>query len=111
MSRSLGVDIGGTFTDLVMMDQETGRLQLLKTPSIPEHPSQAVITGVVAIVAQFHVDPAEITYFVHGTTLAINTIIQRAGAPTGLLVTTGFADILELQRLRLPNPHHFNADR
>ena len=47
----------------------------------------------------------------HGTTLALNTVIQRSGARTGLLVTSGFADILELQRLRLPDPHHFNADR
>jgi N-methylhydantoinase A len=111
MGLSLGIDIGGTFTDLVTMDQETGQMRLLKTPSIPEHPSRAVITGVEAMVAQFDIDPAAITYFVHGTTLALNTIIQRTGAPTGLLVTRGFADILELQRLRLPNPHHFNADR
>ena len=111
MGLSLGIDIGGTFTDLVAMDQATGELLMLKTPSVPAHPSRAVINGIEEMVERFRLDPAAIPYFVHGTTLALNTVIQRTGARVGLLVTQGFADILELQRLRLPNPHHFNADR
>jgi N-methylhydantoinase A len=111
MSLRLGIDIGGTFTDLVTMDESSGQLAMLKTPSTPAHPSQAVINGIEELVTRDQIDPSAITYFVHGTTLALNTVIQRSGARTGLLVTSGFADILELQRLRLPDPHHFNADR
>ena len=111
MTLRLGIDIGGTFTDLVTMDQRSGTISLMKTPSTPAHPSQAVVNGISELVARDQVDPAEISYFVHGTTLALNTVIQRSGALTGLLVTRGFGDILELQRLRLPDPHHFNADR
>lgn len=111
MTLKLGIDIGGTFTDLVMMEQETGELRMLKTPSIPAHPSRAVVNGIQEMVDRFQIDPTAITYFVHGTTLALNTVIQRSGARTGLIITKGFADILELQRLRLPDPHHFNADR
>jgi N-methylhydantoinase A len=111
MGLRLGIDIGGTFTDLVLVDEVGGSARLLKTPSTPDHPSQAVTNGIRELVGSFGVDPSEIDYFVHGTTLALNTVIQRSGARTGLLVTDGFADILELQRLRLPDPHHFNADR
>ncbi len=111
MSLRLGIDIGGTFTDLVTMDESSGQLAMLKTPSTPAHPSQAVINGIEELVTRDQINPSAITYFVHGTTLALNTVIQRSGARTGLLVTSGFADILELQRLRLPDPHHFNADR
>jgi N-methylhydantoinase A len=111
MSLRLGIDIGGTFTDLVTMDQVSGELKMLKTPSTPAHPSRAVINGIEELVTRDRIEPAAINYFVHGTTLALNTVIQRSGARTGLLVTSGFADILELQRLRLPDPHHFNADR
>jgi N-methylhydantoinase A len=111
MSLRLGIDIGGTFTDLVTMDQITGALSMLKTPSIPAHPSRAVINGIEELVDRDRIEPSQISYFVHGTTLALNTVIQRSGALTGLLVTAGFGDILELQRLRLPDPHHFNAER
>ena len=111
MSLRLGIDIGGTFTDLVTMDQQTGTLSMLKTPSTPAHPSRAVINGIDELVTRDRIEPSQIAYFVHGTTLALNTVIQRSGALTGLLVTRGFGDILELQRLRLPDPHHFNAER
>ncbi len=111
MSLRLGIDIGGTFTDLVTLDQNKGMLSMLKTPSTPTHPSRAVINGIDVLVSRVQIEPSHISYFVHGTTLALNTVIQRSGALTGLLVTTGFGDILELQRLRLPDPHHFNAER
>jgi N-methylhydantoinase A len=90
----LGIDIGGTFTDLVTMDQVSGELAMLKTPSTPAHPSRAVINGLEELVMRDRIEPAAITYFVHGTTLALNTVIQRSGARTGLLVTAVFADIL-----------------
>src|SRR5256885_15366884 len=69
MGHSLGIDIGGTFTDLVVMDQETGELLMLKTPSVPAHPSHAVINGIEEMVERFRLDPGAIPYFVPGTTL------------------------------------------
>lgn len=112
MSRyRLGIDIGGTFTDLNVLDEQTGKLNILKTPSVPGHPSQAVVNGIRELVTAYEIDPSAIYYVVHGTTLALNTLLQRNGATCGLLVTKGFRDILELQRLRLPNPHEFYTDK
>lgn len=110
-SHRLGIDIGGTFTDLTLFDEVSGQLHILKTPSVPRHPSQAVVDGLREARRLFGIDPASIDYFVHGTTLALNTLLERKGARCGLLVTSGFRDILELQRLRLPNPHEFYTDK
>jgi len=110
-SYRLGIDIGGTFTDLTLFDERSGALHILKTPSVPDHPSQAVVDGLRTVTATHGVDPAAIGTFVHGTTLALNTLLQRNGATCGLLVTEGFRDLLELQRLRLPNPHELYVDK
>lgn len=107
----LGIDIGGTFTDINLFDERSGALRILKTPSVPSHPSRAVVNGLREAVDDYGLDPADIRYFVHGTTLALNTLIQRNGARCGLLVTRGFKDLLELQRLRLPNPHELYTDK
>src|SRR3990170_5853953 len=104
----LGIDVGGTFTDVVLLAGATGRLEFLKTPSTPGDPSRAVFTGVTAL-RERGVDPAAITYFVHGTTLAVNTVVQRVGVRVGALVTQGFRDLLEIGRGRLPVIHDFNA--
>lgn len=103
----LGIDIGGTFTDLVLMSEATGETVALKTPSTPADPAAAVLNGINQLIAEHDVDPREIRYFVHGTTLALNTLIQRSGAATSLLVTRGFKDVLEIGRLRLPDPTNF----
>lgn len=107
----LGIDIGGTFTDITSFDATTGTMRILKTPSVPSHPSQAVGNGLRELADLHGIDPASIEYFAHGTTLALNTLLQRNGARCGLLVTRGFKDLLELQRLRLPNPHEFHTDK
>jgi N-methylhydantoinase A len=110
-SYRLGIDIGGTFTDITLFDERSGALHILKTPSVPAHPSRAVVNGLREVAEAHGVEAADIGYFVHGTTLALNTLLQRNGARCGLLVTKGFKDLLELQRLRLPNPHEFYADK
>lgn len=107
----LGIDIGGTFTDLTLFDEAGGTLEILKTPSVGRHPSRAVVDGVRTLMERYGRSPADIGTFVHGTTLALNTLLQRNGATCGLLVTEGFRDVLELQRLRLPDPHGFYADK
>lgn len=102
----LGIDIGGTFTDLLLLDERTGELHVLKTPST-EWPAEAAITGLKTLQQEYSIDLGQIVYFSHGTTLAVNTLLQRSGASTGLLTTMGFRDILELRRLRLPKANDF----
>ncbi len=107
----LGVDIGGTFTDFLLMDEAGGKERLVKVASTPEHPSAAILEGLRRLTNEQAIDPAEIVSFVHGTTLAVNTLIQRSGAPVGLLVTEGYRDILELRRLRLEDPSQLYSDK
>ena len=107
----LGVDIGGTFTDFLLMDEEGGAYNLVKVASTPDHPSNAILEGLRRLTHDYQVDPSEIVSFVHGTTLAVNTLIQRSGAKVGLLVTEGYRDILELRRLRLDDPSQLYSDK
>jgi N-methylhydantoinase A len=107
----VGVDVGGTFTDLVLMDEASGEFVAAKTPSRPAEPHRAILEGLRELLAQEGVAPQEIASFVNGTTLGLNTVIQRSGAPTGLLITEGFRDVLEIRRLRLPGAPSFYAER
>ena len=106
-SYRLGIDIGGTFTDLHAMDEATGALYALKTPSTKGDPSDAVAAGIEELRKQFAIEPGEIAYFSHGTTLAVNTLLERNGAKGGVLMTKGFTDTLELRRLRLSKANDF----
>ncbi len=99
----LGIDIGGTFTDAVLINERSGEIRVLKVLSTPEAPWQAVVTSLHRITADQGIAPSSIRYFVHGTTLSTNTVIERTGARTGLLVTEGFKDILEIGRMRVPD--------
>jgi N-methylhydantoinase A len=107
----LGIDIGGTFTDFSLLDEATGRLVGFKAPTVPSDPARGVLEGLLRLVQEQGVDPGEIGYLVHGSTIGVNTVIQRNGARLGLLVTRGFGDVLEIQRLRLANPVNFSATR
>jgi len=107
----LGIDIGGTFTDFALFDTQTGELLGLKIPSTPHEFAEAVRAGLDRLADEHGVDLREIGAVVHGTTIAVNTLIQRTGARLGLLVTDGFRDVLELQRLRLPNPFDLDGSR
>ncbi len=107
----LGVDIGGTFTDFLLMDEVTGSYNLVKIASTPDHPSDAILEGLQRLTHDYNLDAADIVSFVHGTTLAVNTLIQRSGAKVGLLVTEGYRDILELRRLRLEDPSQLYSDK
>jgi N-methylhydantoinase A len=107
----LGIDIGGTFTDFALFDTATGELVGLKIPSTPSEFAGAVRLGLKRLADEHDVDLRELGIIVHGTTIAVNTLIQRTGARLGLLVTEGFRDVLELQRLRLPNPFDLDGSR
>ena len=106
----LGVDIGGTFTDFALLDEARGELTVLKLPSTPERPSASVFEGVEALRRRHRLDPGAIGAFVHGTTLAVNTIIERKGAVAALLVTRGFRDVLNIGRHRIPDVFNFFAE-
>ena len=107
----LGIDIGGTFTDFTLYDTETHHVTGLKVASTPPDFARAVEDGLDRLAAEHGIDLGAIDVVVHGTTIAVNTLIQRTGARLGLLVTEGFRDILEIQRLRLPNPLDLYGNR
>jgi N-methylhydantoinase A len=107
----LGVDIGGTFTDVLAMDEESGRLIALKVPSNRPQPEESVVQGLEQLREKHAVATEAITYFSHGTTLGVNTLLERDGAEVGLLTTKGFRDILELRRLRLNKANDLFAPR
>lgn len=94
----LGIDIGGTFTDLVLLDEASGALQFAKTSTTPDDPTNGIVRGVESVLDRAGVGPASVTTVVHGTTLVTNAVIERTGARTGLLTTAGFEDVLEIGR-------------
>src|SRR5689334_17220139 len=95
---ALGVDIGGTFTDLVLVEQGTGRLTTGKMLTDYGDLAAGVLRGIADLLTRDGVPGAAIRKVVHGTTLATNALIERRGARTGLIVTRGFRDILEMAR-------------
>jgi N-methylhydantoinase A len=97
---SLGIDIGGTFTDLVIHDHDSGRRWGCKVLTTHADPQQGVVAGIRTILAGSGLEPRGISRVVHATTLFTNALIERKGAPTGLLVTAGFRDLLEIGRER-----------
>src|SRR5216117_3647068 len=98
MPARLGVDIGGTFTDLVVIDEATGTARVGKVLTTPKDPAHGVEEGIRALLDDAGVRPDEVRAVVHGTTLATNALIERKGAKTALLTTEGFRDALEIGR-------------
>jgi len=94
----IGVDVGGTFTDFVLLEDATGRARTYKCLTTPRDPSEAIEQGLRALAAQAPGCIEQLQEVIHGTTLVINAIIERKGARTGLITTRGFRDVLELAR-------------
>ncbi|WP_372619463.1 hydantoinase/oxoprolinase family protein [Falsiroseomonas sp.] len=111
MGWRLGVDIGGTFIDFCALDEATGALCTLKVLTTPAEPGREVMEGLALLQAEHGLDPAGMTAFVHGTTVGINTVIQRKGAPLALFATAGFEDVIELARLRMPDMYSMLCTR
>jgi N-methylhydantoinase A len=107
----LGIDVGGTFTDLALLDEHSGRLVVGKVPSVPADPSEGILDGITRLLADAGLDAAGITYLAHGTTVATNTLLQRKGARTGLVTTRGFRDLLEIARQRRPALYDLQAPK
>ncbi len=104
MAYRLGVDVGGTFTDLFLVDDDRARQWRVKTPSTPRDPSDGVLTGVERICAEAGIAPGDLRNLVHGTTVATNAVLESKGARVGLVTTRGFGQILHLARSQTPGP-------
>ncbi|MCA0997300.1 hydantoinase/oxoprolinase family protein [Alloyangia pacifica] len=107
----IGIDVGGTFTDFVMADAETGRVALYKEPSTPDDPSRALIEGLDKFLAREGMAASDVGGLMHGTTIGLNAIIMRRGAKIGLIVTKGYRDILEIARCRMPSSFDLHAQK
>ncbi len=111
MSYRLGIDVGGTFTDLFLLDDSGERQFTHKLPSTPEDPSRAIVQGVGELLARHSIPPEEVSYLSHGTTVATNTVLQHSGARVGLITTEGFRDLLEIARQKRPSVYDLFADK
>ena len=98
----LGIDVGGTFTDLVVIDEDNGKINLTKVPSTPASPDKGVINGIEKISKIFSVDTEKIDFLIHGTTVATNALIERKGVKTAYITTEGFRDVLHIGRQSRP---------
>lgn len=104
----IGIDTGGTFTDLVLTDLDTNTYCYHKLPTTTADPAKGILDGIAQIIEMAGRRPADIGFLVLGTTLATNAVLERKTARTGMLTTRGFRDVLELARQR--RPHYFNLD-
>lgn len=100
--RAVGVDIGGTFTDLVLYDSEAHALRVHKVPSTPEEPDRAMVHGLSELCARAGVAPTEISAVFHATTVATNTVLEHDGALVGMITTRGFRDVVHIGRHQRP---------
>jgi N-methylhydantoinase A len=99
----VGIDVGGTFTDLTAVDEATGRVVVTKVPSRPRHEAAAVLEGLAAL----GIAPRDVRRLVHGTTVGTNAVLERRGAPVAVLTTAGFRDLIEIGRTKRNIPALF----
>ena len=111
MGIRIGIDSGGTFTDVCLFDEATGAVDVWKVPSTPDDPSRAIALGTQEGAARMQRTPAELAYFGHGTTVGTNALIQHRGVRTGLITTEGFRDLLEIGRQKRPDLYDLQADK
>ena len=111
MSWRIGIDTGGTFTDLVGINTEDGRLFFHKVHSTPHDPGEALCTGVLDLCSREEVSPAELALLIHGTTVATNAVLERKGARTAFITTAGFRDVLIIQRQNRPRLYDLRGRR
>ncbi|SDR63456.1 N-methylhydantoinase A [Rhizobiales bacterium GAS113] len=111
MGYRIGVDIGGSFTDFAVLDEASRSLSCLKVFSRPDAPGEEVLAGMQGLGERFGMSPQDVTYFTHGTTVGVNTVIQRKGFALGLVTTKNFEDVLELARLKIPDMYNIRSKR
>ena len=101
--KLIGVDVGGTFTDLVLVETDSGEMVVHKTPTTPHDPSEGVLTGVNQLCALASVAPEAVDHVLHGTTTATNAVLEYDGAVTGLITNEGYRDVLHIGRHQRPD--------
>ncbi|MFN0155018.1 MAG: hydantoinase/oxoprolinase family protein [Gaiella sp.] len=100
--RRVGVDVGGTFTDLIYVDDEAGVVRVHKLPTTPDDPSRGTIDGITQVTGAAGADPGDLDQVFHGTTIATNIVIEHNGATVGMITTEGYRDILHIARHKKP---------
>jgi len=111
LTYKISFDVGGTFTDFTMLDEESGVVSYHKVSSTPNDPSEAIAQGLEDLVQMHRLDPTTITLLGHGTTVATNLVIERKGARVGLVTTRGFRDVLEIGRQTRPHLYNYRVHR
>ncbi len=111
MSYMIGVDVGGTFTDFSVFNQETGELFHYKDSSTPADPSQAIVKGVQDVLDIKKAGSNEVSYLAHGTTVGTNALIEKKGCRLGLITTKGFKDLMEIGTQRRPSLYNLQAQK
>ena len=111
MTWRMGVDSGGTFTDVCLFDDRSGRIEVWKVSSTPDDASRGITHGVEEAIGRAGATAGEIGYFGHGTTVGTNALIQHRGVKTGLITTDGFRDLLEIGRQKRPDLYDMQADK
>lgn len=111
MAWRIGVDSGGTFTDVCLFDDATERMEIWKVPSTPHDPSEAISAGIEQGIRNSDATIADVGYLGHGTTVGTNALLQHKGAPTGLITTEGFRDLLEIGRQKRPSLYDVQIDK
>jgi 5-oxoprolinase (ATP-hydrolysing)/N-methylhydantoinase A len=100
--KRVGIDVGGTFTDLIYVDEDQGQVVVHKLPSTPSDPAQATLLGLDDVCERAGVEPASLDHLFHGTTVATNIVLEHTGAKVGMLTTKGYRDILHIARHKRP---------
>ena len=110
MGWTVGVDVGGTFTDFYAANDVTGEIYVHKTSSTPSNPADAILNGLAALCKKQDIDMSDIQRVSHGTTVCTNALIQRTGSSVALVTTKGFRDLLEIGRQTRPHMYDLQAD-
>ena len=111
MGLRIGVDIGGSFADFAVLNDRTGELNTLKVFSRPDSPGAEVLRGMEGLAERYGVDPHDVAYFTHGTTVGVNAVVQRKGLKLGLITTRHFEDVLDIARLKGPDMYNLMSKR
>jgi N-methylhydantoinase A len=107
----IGIDSGGTFTDVCLFNEEDGQVQIWKVSSTPDDPSRAIAQGIAEGMERVGITAQDVGYFGHGTTVGTNALIQHRGVKTGLITSDGFRDLLEIGRQKRPDLYDLQADK
>lgn len=111
MGLRIGVDIGGSFADFAVLDEADRTIRTLKVFSRPDDPGSEVLAGMKQLTERYGIEPSDVAYFTHGTTVGVNAVVQRKGLKLGLITTKHFEDVLEIARLKIPDMYHLKSKR